>query len=321
MPPHSELYDLVHSTQGIRLLNWDDSPEDDMTVSSSNPDDSPPPREAMPATNNPEILRLYQIIEFVRDTYLMHADYSTESETSRTYTRPFSYLPPTPRPPENEDGASSSDENLESKRIWLWQQWTYRINAAIKKIVYFCKSLPGFFDQHKDDQMRLIKYGLFEVWLVGAASQVTEFRLLFIDGAFISEQQMAIVFGAEFATLFYHFANTLNTLSLNDTEIGLLAGIVLFSQRRDLDGPEIVEASRELLLKALRLLLSIRHPDEPEIETTLMQKISELEVLGVKYHSQLEWYHNNWHRITIPALFSEVFDIPHVQLLEETPDH
>ncbi|CAG2180160.1 unnamed protein product, partial [Oppiella nova] len=51
--------------------------------------------------------------------------------------------------------------------------------------------------------------------------------LTFADGSYITRQQMELMFDHEFVANIFNFMVLLNNLQLNDTEVGLFAGVVL----------------------------------------------------------------------------------------------
>jgi hypothetical protein len=69
----------------------------------------------------------------------------------------------------------------------------------VQRVVEFAKSVPGFLDFCQDDQLILIKLGFYEVWLNYIAkticdSSVSNATLTFDDGAFLTRQQLEIMF-------------------------------------------------------------------------------------------------------------------------------
>lgn len=64
-------------------------------------------------------------------------------------------------------------------------------------MVEFAKRVPGFLDFHQDDQLILIKLGFYEVWLNYIAKTISDSpisTLTFDDGAFLTRQQLEIMF-------------------------------------------------------------------------------------------------------------------------------
>uniref|UniRef100_A0A6P4E144 Ecdysone-induced protein 78C-like n=2 Tax=melanogaster group TaxID=32346 RepID=A0A6P4E144_DRORH len=144
--------------------------------------------------------------------------------------------------------ASTVAESLEFQKIWLWQQFSARVTPGVQRIVEFAKRVPGFCDFTQDDQLILIKLGFFEVWLTHVARLINEATLTLDDGAYLTRQQLEILYDSDFVNALLNFANTLNAYGLSDTEIGLFSAMVLLaSDRTGLSEPKVIGRARELV--------------------------------------------------------------------------
>lgn len=94
----------------------------------------------------------------------------------------------------SDGGGSSSPDSGEQQRISLWQHFGVLFTPTIQRTVEFAKKIPGFNDLTQDDQLLLLKKGMFEVWTVQAARNSNEATLVFSDGSYITRQQMEIVY-------------------------------------------------------------------------------------------------------------------------------
>lgn len=116
--------------------------------------------------------------------------------------------------------ASSTVENEEMRRIWLWQQFAAHVTPTVQRVVEFAKRVPGTFSSviiffklfwylranennflfpgfcnlSQDDQLILIKIGFFELWLGQVARLTSDTTLTFYDGTFITKQQMETMY-------------------------------------------------------------------------------------------------------------------------------
>ncbi|XP_046676743.1 ecdysone-induced protein 78C-like isoform X2 [Homalodisca vitripennis] len=282
--------------------------KDDARVSTSDPSEPPPPA-TMPETSDPKILALYEVILTVGQAYQDHCEYAEES-TRGLLRKPISSLPPS-AVPSSPEVASSTADSLEPQKIWLWQQWATHINPSITRLVEFAKKVPGFLDLKQDDQLILIKHGFFELWFAGAARLVSDSSFTFADGTYVTRQQMEVMFDNDFATSMFHFANSYNTMSLNDAEVGLFSAIILLAPHRtNVMDPKAVEHTVDPMVEALKLQLARSHPGDAQIVASLLMKVPELRALGAKHVLHLEWFRSNWEKLRLPPLFAEIFDIP-----------
>ncbi|XP_054706889.1 ecdysone-induced protein 78C-like [Uloborus diversus] len=200
-------------------------------------------------------------------------------------------------------------DSPEQVRAALWRTWARGLDPSIHKVVEFVKRLPGFAELVQDDQLRIIKRGFFEVWLLQAARIATPDALSFHDGACLSRRHLELLFDYEFILALFNFVCLFNSLELNDTEIALFSAVVLFSAEHSfMYSPKIVEQIREMSTEALKVqCLKRRSPDQLRM---LLHKLPELRGLGARYEHHLEWCRNHWRSLNLPPLYSEIFDIP-----------
>ena len=79
----------------------------------------------------------------------------------------------------------------------LFWQLNFFLLSQVQRVVEFAKRVPGFLDFHQDDQLILIKLGFYEVWLNYIAKTISDSpisTLTFDDGAFLTRQQLEIMF-------------------------------------------------------------------------------------------------------------------------------
>ncbi|XP_052845618.1 ecdysone-induced protein 78C-like isoform X2 [Drosophila gunungcola] len=250
-------------------------------------------------------LTVYDVIMCVSQAHRLNCSY-TEELTRELMRRPVTV-------PQN-GIASTVAESLEFQKIWLWQQFSARVTPGVQRIVEFAKRVPGFCDFTQDDQLILIKLGFFEVWLTHVARLINEATLTLDDGAYLTRQQLEILYDSDFVNALLNFANTLNAYGLSDTEIGLFSAMVLLaSDRTGLSEPKVIGRARELVAEALRVQILRSRAGSPQalqLMPALEAKIPELRSLGAKHFSHLDWLRMNWTKLRLPPLFAEIFDIP-----------
>ncbi|XP_002095359.2 ecdysone-induced protein 78C isoform X1 [Drosophila yakuba] len=250
-------------------------------------------------------LTVYDVIMCVSQAHRLNCSY-TEELTRELMRRPVTV-------PQN-GIASTVAESLEFQKIWLWQQFSARVTPGVQRIVEFAKRVPGFCDFTQDDQLILIKLGFFEVWLTHVARLINEATLTLDDGAYLTRQQLEILYDSDFVNALLNFANTLNAYGLSDTEIGLFSAMVLLaSDRAGLSEPKVIGRARELVAEALRVQILRSRAGSPQalqLMPALEAKVPELRSLGAKHFSHLDWLRMNWTKLRLPPLFAEIFDIP-----------
>lgn len=141
----------------------------------------------------------------------------------------------------------------------------------------------GFPELSQDDQLILIKIGFFEVWLghISRLINSQEGTLTLADGVTLSKQQVDIIFEvsspsfdvsnilsilscpafdvlqADFIQAIMSFAEGMNQMAMNDSEMALFSAAVLLSPDRpvisDIKG---ISQHQERITEALRLQVS-----------------------------------------------------------------
>ncbi|XP_066904465.1 ecdysone-induced protein 78C isoform X2 [Halyomorpha halys] len=253
---------------------------------------------------DPESCPAYELILSVAQAHASNCDY-TEEATRSIVRKPIQSPPPSSS--NGPEVASSTVENLESQRIWLWQQFASHVTPSVQRVVEFAKRVPGFCELSQDDQLILIKIGFFELWLSHVSRLSTDSTFTFADGTFITRQQMELIYDADFVASLFHFTSSFNSLLLGDTELGLFSGLVLLSSDRPgISDVKAIERHRDKLIEALKLQTS-----RSGLETgSVLVKLPELRVLGAKHALMLDWFRLNWEKLRLPPLFAEIFDIP-----------
>ncbi|XP_037071417.1 ecdysone-induced protein 78C-like [Pollicipes pollicipes] len=255
-------------------------------------------------------LAIYDVILTVSQAHHAHCAF-TEEKTRSLSRKPvaFDFSTPSGEP----DGATSTVESAERRRIVVWQTFAALLTPSIQRVVEFAKRIPGFLELSQDDQLILIKSSFFDVWLAHVSRLVNplEGSITFSDGQFISRQHIDAMFNSEMTSALFNFSVGLNALNLNDTEVALFCSVALMASDRDgVSNHKLIDANREKLLEALKIQLARNHVSEQNIYNTLLLKLPELHALGRRHGEQLNWYRSRWRQLQLPALFAEIFDVP-----------
>ncbi|GFQ84126.1 ecdysone-induced protein 78C [Trichonephila clavata] len=150
-------------------------------------------------------------------------------------------------------------DSVEHQKIVMWQHFATFLTPSIQRIVEFAKKIPGFSELTQDDQLRLIKNGFFEVWIMHAAKLTgpAENTITFYDGSYITRQQIELMFDYEFVLALFNFVTSINSLDLNDSEIGLFSSVILLtSERVGIYDHKAIDHIQERLIEALKVQIT-----------------------------------------------------------------
>jgi len=179
------------------------------------------------------------------------------------------------------DSKSASEQELNSQeieRLELWRCVCALIGPDSVRIVEFAKRIPSFKNINQNYQILLIKAHFFKVWLLRISCMLigsdetlvptdsaSNRFLSFESGHCISQDQLEIVFGKELADKVIQFSSHLNTLRLNDIEIGLICSILLTSLNNsylneliDYESKSTINTIHQELFEALKFEISNR---------------------------------------------------------------
>ncbi|GLG93038.1 hypothetical protein R5R35_004385 [Gryllus longicercus] len=253
----------------------------------------------------------------VAQAYLAHCGYTEERTRCLMARKPIAAQPPPPpsvqqgSEPESPEAASSTAESLEQQKAWLWMQFAAHVTPSVQRVVEFAKRVPGFCELSQDDQLILIKVGFFEMWLTHVSRLASDSALTFADGAYITRQQMELMYDPEFVASLFHFCRSLSMLALGDTETALFSATVLLcADRPGLTDSKTIERHHDHLVETLKLQVSRLGAEPGLANALLLGKLPELRGLGVKHLEQLDWFRLHWAQLRLPPLFAEIFDIP-----------
>ncbi|XP_044734452.1 ecdysone-inducible protein E75 isoform X2 [Chrysoperla carnea] len=173
----------------------------------------------------------------------------------------------------------------------LLQDFSKRFSPAIRGVVEFAKRIPGFSLLAQDDQVTLLKAGVFEVLLVRLACMfdAQTASMVCLNGQVLKRESIHNSSNARFLMdSMFEFADRLNSLRLSDAEVGLFCSIVVIAaDRPGLRNTELIERMHMKLKNALQMVVSQNHPGHPDILHELMKKIPDLRTLNTLHSEKL----------------------------------
>ncbi|GFR21903.1 nuclear hormone receptor E75 [Trichonephila clavata] len=183
---------------------------------------------------------------------------------------------------------------MENGASHYMEDFSERFAPAIKGVVEFAKRIPGFGFLSQDDQVTLLKAGVFEVLLVRLAcmfdSQANS--LICLNGQVLRRESLHSASNARFLLdSMFDFAERLNTLRLNDSEVGLFCAVVVIAaDRPGLRNTDLVMKVQKKMMDILQKAVTAKHPENPNIFNDLMKKIPDLRTLNTLHSEKLLAY-------------------------------
>lgn len=173
----------------------------------------------------------------------------------------------------------------------LLQDFSKRFSPAIRGVVEFAKRIPGFSLLAQDDQVTLLKAGVFEVLLVRLACMfdAQTASMICLNGQVLKRDAIHNSSNARFLMdSMFDFAERMNSLRLSDAEIGLFCSVVVIApDRPGLRNTELIEKMQNKLKAALQIVVSQNHPGQTDILHELMKKVPDLRTLNTLHSEKL----------------------------------
>lgn len=153
----------------------------------------------------------------------------------------------------------------------MWEKMTDQMMPEMTKTMKFCKMLPGFCELRMEDQMKLIKTGMFEVMMTRFAMLIDHEKETMLDPShkMVCPRQVIMEMPmGKFMDGFFHVGAQFNPIGLVDDEIAVFTAVLVFSPcRPELADSKLVSVIQSLYLQALFCLLKKNHSD-PEAKMT-----------------------------------------------------
>ncbi|XP_049807891.1 ecdysone-induced protein 75B, isoforms C/D isoform X2 [Schistocerca nitens] len=176
----------------------------------------------------------------------------------------------------------------------LLQDFSKRFSPAIRGVVEFAKRIPGFALLPQDDQVTLLKAGVFEVLLVRLACLFDAHTnsMICLDGQMLKREAIHSSSNARFLMdSMFDFAERLNALQLTDAEVGLFCSVVVIApDRPGLRNGELVERMQCKLRGALQAVLAQNHGGVAagsHLAQELLRKVPDLRTLNTLHSEKL----------------------------------
>ncbi|XP_077166181.1 peroxisome proliferator-activated receptor alpha isoform X1 [Paroedura picta] len=161
---------------------------------------------------------------------------------------------------------------------------------AVTELTEFAKSIPGFASLDLNDQVTLLKYGVYEAIFAMLASVMNKDGMLVAYGNGFITREFLKSLRKPFCDIMepkFEFAMKFNAMELDDSDISLfVAAIICCGDRPGLVNIGHIEKMQESIVHVLKLHLQNNHPDDSFLFPKLLQKMADLRQL-VTEHAQL----------------------------------
>ncbi|CAL8282406.1 peroxisome proliferator-activated receptor alpha [Gadus morhua] len=161
---------------------------------------------------------------------------------------------------------------------------------AVTELTEFAKNIPGFLHLDLNDQVTLLKYGVYEALFTLLASCMNKDGLLVARGGGFITREFLKSLRRPFSDMMepkFQFATRFNALQLDDSDLALfVSAIICCGDRPGLVNASLVERLQESVVQALQLHLVANHRDNAFLFPKLLQKLADLREL-VTEHAQL----------------------------------
>ncbi|XP_018425827.1 PREDICTED: peroxisome proliferator-activated receptor alpha isoform X1 [Nanorana parkeri] len=158
---------------------------------------------------------------------------------------------------------------------------------TVTELTEFAKSIPGFTELDLNDQVTLLKYGVYEAMFAMLASVMNKDGMLvaygngFITREFLKSLRKPI---GDMMEPKFEFAMKFNALELDDSDIALfVAALICCGDRPGLLNVPSIERMQENIVHVLKLHLQSNHPDDGFLFPKLLQKMADLRQLVTEH--------------------------------------
>uniref|UniRef100_H0WQR5 Peroxisome proliferator-activated receptor alpha n=5 Tax=Primates TaxID=9443 RepID=H0WQR5_OTOGA len=161
---------------------------------------------------------------------------------------------------------------------------------TVTELTEFAKAIPGFANLDLNDQVTLLKYGVYEAIFAMLSSVMNKDGMLVAYGNGFITREFLKSLRKPFCDIMepkFDFAMKFNALELDDSDISLfVAAIICCGDRPGLLNVGHIEKMQEGIVHVLKLHLQNNHPDDIFLFPKLLQKMADLRQL-VTEHAQL----------------------------------
>ncbi|XP_071494893.1 thyroid hormone receptor beta-like [Diadema antillarum] len=181
---------------------------------------------------------------------------------------------------------------------------------SIVKVVEFAKRIPGFTELHHDDQVLLLKTCCMEIMCLRIAQKFDpgSEKLLLSNGLRVGKEELEHGVLSELIEPIFDFAVSMARLQLTETEMALLAAVLLIAgDRPGLKEPKLVETLQDSLLTAFQHFINETRPKTPVHWAKILMKITDLRTISARHAEHIMCIKLDRPN-EIPQLFLEMFD-------------
>ncbi|XP_046545593.1 thyroid hormone receptor beta-like [Haliotis rubra] len=190
-----------------------------------------------------------------------------------------------------------------------WQQLAEVMTPSIVKVVEFAKGVPGFVQLNVDDQILLLKSCCMEVMCLRAACRfdARTQSLILPNGLTVHKSALHKGSLGVLVEPIFEFALGLAKLELDQTEVALLAAVLLMqSDRSGLKEPEAVEKLQDAILGAYKRYIAENRPHQPVHWAKVLMKVTDLRTISTR-HAERVLCVRLESKGDIPPMFLEMF--------------
>ncbi|XP_016088377.1 nuclear receptor subfamily 1, group D, member 4b [Sinocyclocheilus grahami] len=176
----------------------------------------------------------------------------------------------------------------------VWESFSQCFTPAVKEVVEFAKSIPGFQALSQHDQVMLLKAGTFQVLMVRFCSlfDAKERTVTFLNGQTYPLASLRVLGMGSLLDAMFEFSEKLGNMGLKADEMALFMAVVLVSaDRSGISDMGAVEQLQEDLIGALRALITRRRPEDSSLFPKLLLRLPDLRTLNNQHSEKLLAFH------------------------------
>ncbi|RXN31993.1 nuclear receptor subfamily 1 group D member 1-like protein [Labeo rohita] len=176
----------------------------------------------------------------------------------------------------------------------VWESFSQCFTPAVKEVVEFAKSIPGFQALSQHDQVMLLKAGTFQVLMVRFCSlfNAKERTVTFLNGQTYPLASLRVLGMGGLLDAMFEFSEKLGNMGLEADEMALFMAVVLVSaDRSGISDVGAVEQLQEDLIGALRALITRRRPEDSSLFPKLLLRLPDLRTLNNQHSEKLLAFH------------------------------
>lgn len=184
------------------------------------------------------------------------------------------------------------------------------MTPSIVKVVEFAKRIPGFTGLHHDDQILLLKMCCMEIMCLRVAQKFDpdSQKLILSNGLRVGKSDMDHGVLSELIEPIFDFAVSMSRLQLTETEMALLAAVLLIAgDRPGLKEAKLVETLQDSLLTAFQHFINESRPKTPVHWAKILMKITDLRTISARHAERIMCIKLDRPN-EIPQIFLEMFD-------------